>query len=89
MEDLGKKRSKVLGQLAGKGPASIRNVARACFPGVRPVTKADSWVRNALRILVRDGYASRKARGTYDATAKGRASVATPVVESAGVEATS
>lgn len=70
-------------------PLTIRQLAWKCFPGVRPVTKADSWVRNALRILVRDGYASRKARGTYDATAKGRASVATPVVESAGVEATS
>jgi hypothetical protein len=34
--------------------------------------KACSWARNALRRLVRGGLVKKAARGTYEATAKGR-----------------
>lgn len=78
---LSKKATKVVKFLADNGVASIREISRACFPGVRPVEKADSWARNALRIPTRDGYAKKQARGTYDATGKGRAvlTLTTPV----------
>ena len=31
------------------GPISIRDAAKAAFPGVTPIAKADSWVRNSVR----------------------------------------
>ena len=61
------------------GKTTIRDVARKCFPGVRPVEKADSQVRNNVRRLVRDGLVQRakrkaealRAYGAYEVTAEG------------------
>lgn len=47
------------------GKATIRQIAGKAFPGVRPVTKADSWVRNAFRELRPRGLAKQVGRGTY------------------------
>lgn len=46
-------------------PMTIRQLARRCFPGVRPVAKADSQVRNSLRRLVRERLVRKVADGTY------------------------
>jgi hypothetical protein len=57
--------SKVLKALSGGATKSIRQLARACFPGVRPITKADSRVRNALRRPRATGVVKQVGPGTY------------------------
>ncbi len=52
---------------ASDEPLTIRELARKCFPGVRPREKADSQVRNHLRVLVPRGEARKVRRGTYEA----------------------
>lgn len=47
--------------------ATIRWVARKCFPGVRPATKADSQVRNSVRKPIKIGLVARHARGVLRA----------------------
>jgi hypothetical protein len=61
------KQLKVKGALERGGKLTIREMARSAFPGVRPVEKADSWVRNSLRVLVRDHGVRKVGRGTYSA----------------------
>lgn len=56
---------KVFGALRRKKKATIREIARECFPGKRPVQKADSWVRNSLRFWVDQKKAKKVERGTY------------------------
>lgn len=71
---LSAKQDKVLKFFASLGtPGTIREAARKCFPGVRPVEKADSQVRNAFRRLKRMALLTKVARGTYEATEKGKA----------------
>ena len=48
-------------------PLTIQQLARKCFPGVRPRAKAQSQVRNHLRVLVPRGEARKVGRGTYRA----------------------
>lgn len=69
LETLNKKQEKVNDALqAAFAELTIRELARKCFPGVRPVEKADSWVRNALRKLVAIRAAKKVNRGTYRGT---------------------
>lgn len=46
-------------------PLSIAELARLVFPGVRPASRANSWVRNALRRLRGLGVAIKVASGCY------------------------
>lgn len=48
-------------------PLTIRELTRRCFPGVRPVEKGDSQVRNSLRKPVRDAIVRKVGAGTYAA----------------------
>lgn len=76
------KEDRVIRAISG-GATTIRDVSRKCFPGVRPVEKADSQVRNNVRRLVRDGLVRRakrkaeavRAYGAYEVTGKGAAYV--------------
>jgi orotidine-5'-phosphate decarboxylase len=64
------KHNKLLTALrATSEPQKIRQLTRQVFPGVRPVEKGDSQVRNTLRALVCRGLVQKVGRGTYQATA--------------------
>lgn len=54
---------RILGAGGDRASYTIRELAREAFPGVRPVTKADSKVRNALRRPVARGLVERLERG--------------------------
>ena len=56
---------KVLKVIKSRGVATIREIASKQFPGVRPITKADSRVRNALRKLVKAQLVMKTDRGAY------------------------
>jgi predicted transcriptional regulator len=76
-ETMSKKKEKVLKFIAAAAaPVKLREIARACFPGVRPVEKADSQVRNQLRTLRRDQLVKKIARGTYAPLKKANAALA-------------
>jgi hypothetical protein len=66
-QSLNRKELKVVDVLHKRGPLTIRQMARLCFPGVRPITKADSQTRNSLRRPLRDGLVKRVGHGTYEA----------------------
>ena len=54
-----------------KKPAlHLEELARACFEDVEHI-RANSWVRNSLRRLLRDSLVERSDRGAYHATASG------------------
>lgn len=55
--------AKVLGVILSNPETSTHaaDLARICFPGVRPFAKAHSWVRNAVRRPIRDGLIVREA----------------------------
>jgi hypothetical protein len=66
--ELTPRQQKVFQILSAKGEAlKLGELARKAFPGVRPIIKANSWVRNQLRGLVRAKLAKRVGRGTYQA----------------------
>lgn len=48
-----------------KAGIHIRAIAKSCFPGVRPITKADSRTRNALRFLRAHDEIEQCEKGTY------------------------
>lgn len=56
----------VLRRAKGKGVA-LSDLAGSCFPkkGRAPKTKGNSWARNSLRKLVREGMVAKAERGTY------------------------
>jgi predicted transcriptional regulator len=56
---------KVLKVIKSQGVATIREIATKEFPGVRPIQKADSRVRNALRKLVKAQLVMKTDRGAY------------------------
>ena len=49
--------------LDAEQPISIREVAKAAFPNVSPVAKADSWVRNSVRRPTAFGWVRRVGAG--------------------------
>jgi hypothetical protein len=51
------------------GPASIADLRRKCFPGVRPATKGDRQVRNSLRKPMKLRLVVAVGDGTYAAAA--------------------
>ena len=54
-----------------KVPATIAELASLCdyeTHGARSASMANSWTRNSLRRLLREGYIERVARGTYQLT---------------------
>lgn len=55
-------------------PAPLNALALLCFPN-EPSRRANSWVRNSLRKLVRSQWVERVARGTYRVTDAGRAAL--------------
>jgi hypothetical protein len=66
--DLNWKEERVVGVLKKAArPLTIREIGARCFPGVRPVTKRDSQVRNSLRKPVREKRAAFFSAGTYKA----------------------
>lgn len=68
MDDLNWKEQRVVEALQQKqDKLTIRELARACFPGVRPVEKADSQVRNALRKPRKLKLVRKVGEGTYQA----------------------
>lgn len=67
------KEQKILAALNhGKGPQKIAELAAEAFGNKPSQAKANSWVRNSLRRLVRGGLVEQAARGTYKLTAKGK-----------------
>jgi hypothetical protein len=71
-DELSLNERKVLAALAVRmnEDVTIRELARACFQSIRPIVRADSWVKNALRRLVVGSYVRKVARGTYRALPK-------------------
>lgn len=67
--ELSPRQQKVLSTLKRSGKIKIADLARKAFPGVRPLTKANSWVRNQLRGLVAHKLAKKIDKGTYQARA--------------------
>lgn len=68
MNEISPRQKKVLDALrAAGGPVTIKQLGHRAFPGVRPATKAQSWVRNQLRGLVANKQAKRVDDGTYEA----------------------
>jgi len=70
--ELNWKEARILKHLVENGESTLRDISRACFPGVRPVEKADSQVRNNLR-RIRDtlggkALVKRVKRGVFVAT---------------------
>lgn len=65
--------TKVITFLLSSGVASIRDIAKGCgWIKSLGTVKADSRVRNALRRPYVKAHVVKKARGTYEITAKGR-----------------
>ena len=57
-------------KLDGDSSMSLAELAEKCFPDGDK--KANSWVRNSLRRLVRAGYVAKIDRGTYQMSKAGR-----------------
>jgi hypothetical protein len=72
--DLNDNERKVVAVFKGKGerkPKTIADLAKECFPS-KKFAKANSWVRNSLRRLVRADWLEKMERGSYRITDKGR-----------------
>lgn len=70
-QDLNSKEGCVVAALAGDvNPAPINALAAICFPNEG--AKANSWVRNSLRRLVRARWVEKVGTGTYRLTDEGR-----------------
>lgn len=70
-KSLNQKETKVLSALNhGSGPRKISEIADIWKS--QGLAKANSWVRNSLRRLVRGGLVEQTERGTYRLTAKGK-----------------
>ena len=70
-KSLNQKETKVLSALNhGSGPRKISEIAEIWKS--QGLDKANSWVRNSLRRLVRGGLVEQTERGTYRLTAKGK-----------------
>lgn len=63
------KEERVVARLKEVAPSAltIRELARKCFPGVRPASKADSQVRNSLRKPTRLRMIKKAGEGAYKA----------------------
>jgi len=76
--DLNPKEVIVLGTLSGGDPRTLKAMAEV-FEGV-PSRQANSWVRNALRRLVRGSLVEKVGKGTYRATDGGKEAVSSEPV---------
>jgi hypothetical protein len=77
VSDLNPKEKKVAETLNGdpsRKPYLLSDLAVAVWPS-QPKVKANSWVRNSLRRLVRGGWVERAEKGTYQITEKGQANL--------------
>lgn len=73
-EKLNSNEQKVLRMMAASDAKTLRivEISGATFERKEGPEKANSWVRNALRRLVRAGFVGKAERGTYKVTAAGR-----------------
>jgi hypothetical protein len=69
-ESLSWKQKRVVDNLRTVEYATLGWLARKCFPGVRPVKKANSWVRNSVRKPVRLGLIERVKPGVLRAAVR-------------------
>ena len=63
--ELTERQQKVLAAIKKTKKSTIEVITKTAFPGVRPVTRANSWVRNQLRGLRAAHLIKRVAAGTY------------------------
>lgn len=90
-ERLNSKEEKIVTYLSGEAnPVTIIALASICF-GDQLTSKANSWVRNSLRRLVRAKWVEKVGQGTYRLTEMGhsRYTTGTPVtfIETAALPA--
>jgi hypothetical protein len=63
--ELTARQQKVLAAIKKTKKSTIEVITKTAFPGVRPITRANSWVRNQLRGLRAAHLIKRVASGTY------------------------
>jgi hypothetical protein len=70
LKPMTERESRILSALKrARKPLTIREMAREAFPGIRPVERADTTVRNSLRRHRDDKTIKQTGRGTYAARA--------------------